>query len=59
MTERRVIRIELSEEEIRKYKVFCAIENMSMTKQTNILVKEFIKSSEDCVKIIKISNPEI
>lgn len=56
MSERRIIRIELTEEEFRKYKVLCAIANLSMTKQTNILIKNFIKDSENYVKVIKISN---
>lgn len=53
MAERRIIRIDLSEVDFRKYKVLCAIADVSMTKQTNVLIKHFIEESEKEVKIIR------
>jgi two-component SAPR family response regulator len=53
--EKRSIRIVLNEDTFRKYKVYCAIANISMTDQTNIIVQDFVKDMETHVKIIKIS----
>lgn len=50
----RTIRVRLSEELFRKYKVFCAINDMSMTQQTEHIVRVFIKEQGEQVKIIKI-----
>ena len=55
MTEKRVVRIVLNDETFRKYKVYCAISNISMTDQTNLIVQEFVKDMELQVKIIKIA----
>ena len=50
---KRVIRIVVSEETFRKYKVFCAIANISMTDQTNDILKKFIDDMSKIVKIVK------
>lgn len=55
MTQKRIIRIELNDDNFRKYKVFCAISDLSMTKQTNKLIEEFIKLSEKEVRITRIN----
>jgi hypothetical protein len=52
--EKRTIRIVLNEETFRKYKVYCAIENLSMTDQTNLIIKKFVDDTEKIIKIIKI-----
>ena len=49
----RIIRVRLTEELFRKYKVFCAINDLSMTQQTEHIVREFIKDQNELVKIIK------
>jgi hypothetical protein len=48
----RYIRIRLKEEQFRKYKVLCAIENVSMTDKTNEIVRGFIDSQSEKVKIV-------
>lgn len=52
--ENRIIRIRLTEKEFRKYKVFCAIGDLSMTDQTNRLVRDFLVKSESEIKIMKV-----
>ena len=52
----RTIRVRLKEEQFRKYKVFCAINDISMTDQTNKIVKEFIEKQNNLVKIISIES---
>ncbi len=54
MTEKHVVRIVLNEELFRKYKVFCAIANVSMTDQTTQIVQEFVKDTEMQIKIINL-----
>ncbi len=53
MTER-IIRVRLTEELFRKYKVFCAINDLSMTQQTERIVRKFIGEQNEDVKIINI-----
>ncbi len=50
----RTIRVRLSEDLFRKYKVFCAINDVSMTQKTEHLVGKFIKDQNEDVKIINI-----
>jgi len=50
----RFIRVRLSEELFRKYKAFCAIEDISMTQQTQKIVSDFIKQQNDKIKIVRI-----
>jgi hypothetical protein len=52
----RTIRVRLKEEQFRKYKVFCAINDISMTDQTNKIVREFIEKQNNLVKIISLDN---
>lgn len=47
------IRVRLNEELFRKYKAFCAIDNISMTQQTQKIVSDFIKDKNDKIKIIR------
>jgi hypothetical protein len=54
MNEERIIRIKLRDELFRKYKVYCAIENISMTEMTNIIVSEYINKQQENVKIFKV-----
>jgi len=49
-----VVRARLKTETFRKYKVFCAMANLSVTEQTARLIAKFIEESEKNVKIIKI-----
>lgn len=53
--ENRTIRIRLKEETFRKYKVYCAIANLSITEQTNQIIKKFVEDTEAQIKIINIS----
>lgn len=48
------IRIRLPHDLFRKYKVFCAINNLSMTQQTEHLVREFIKQQSEKIKIVNL-----
>ncbi len=50
------IRIRLNEELFRKYKVYCAMNDLSMTQQTEHIVREFIKAQNDKIKIINVGN---
>lgn len=50
--EARIIRIRLTEELFRKYKVLCAINDLSMTQQTENIVRNFIKEQGEVIKII-------
>lgn len=50
---KRTIRVVLNEETFRKYKVYCAIGDLSMTDQTTELVQKFVKECENNIKIIK------
>ncbi len=52
----RTIRLRLKEEQFRKYKVFCAIHDISMTDQTNKIVREFIEKENEKIKIINTQN---
>lgn len=49
----RYIRIRLKEEQFRKYKVLCAIEDVSMTDKTNEIVRKFIEDSSQVVKVVR------
>lgn len=53
---KRTVRIVLCEETFRKYKVYCAIANLSMTDQTTLLIKKFVDEAESMIKIIKIDD---
>lgn len=50
----RMIRVRLPEELMKKYKVFCAINEMSMVQMTEHILREYIKSQNEIVKIVKI-----
>ena len=54
--ETRVIRIRLRPEVFRKYKVFCAISDISLTDQTNKIIGEFVEKTEKEIKIIKVND---
>ena len=49
----RYIRIRLKEEQFRKYKVLCAIENVSMTQKTNEILRKHIEEQSKIVKVVK------
>jgi hypothetical protein len=48
------IRVRLNDELFRKYKVYCALNDRSMTQQTEHIVREFIKVQNEKVKIINV-----
>lgn len=50
------IRVRLNDELFRKYKVYCAMNDLSMTQQTEHIVREFIKCQNEKVKIINLVN---
>lgn len=50
---KRSVRIVLNEEAFRKYKVYCAMEDISMTDKTSKLIDEYIKQSGEHIKIIR------
>ena len=52
--ENRIIRIRLKDDVFRKYKVYCAIADISMTDQTNNIIKAFVEQTEAEIKIIKV-----
>ena len=52
--EDRIIRVRLKDEQFRKYKVFCAINDISMTDQVNKLVRRFIEEQNESIKVVKI-----
>lgn len=54
--ELRVIRIKLPDNIFRKYKVYCAINNISVTEQTNKLVRKFVQETEKEIKVIKLDD---
>ena len=39
----RIVRVRLSEDSFRKFKVYCAMNDMTMTQQIDHIVREFIK----------------
>jgi hypothetical protein len=47
------IRVRLNDDLFRKYKAFCAIDDISMTQQTQKIVSEFIRLQNEKIKIIK------
>lgn len=49
-----IIRVRLPEELFRKYKAFCAIDNISMTQQTQKIVSEHINKQNEKIKIVKM-----
>ena len=55
--DKRTIRIVLNEETFLKYKVYCAIADISMTDQTNEIIKKFVDEMAKSVKIIKVDKP--
>jgi hypothetical protein len=54
----KTVRLRLSDDLYRKYKVFCAINNLSMTQQTEHIVREYIKEQSEHIKIININKKE-
>lgn len=52
--EDRIIRVRLKDEVFRKYKVFCAINDITMMDQTYKLVKRYIEEQNEKIKIINI-----
>lgn len=52
--EDRIIRVRLKDEVFRKYKVFCAINDISMTDQVNKLVRKFIEEQNENIKVINV-----
>ena len=55
----RYIRIRLKEEQFRKYKVLCAIEDISMTDKTNEIVRKYIDESAQVVKVVRTDQPTL
>lgn len=51
-----IVRVRLPEDLMRKYKVFCAMNDMTITAQTEHIIREFIKESSKSIKIIKTIN---
>jgi len=49
-----VVRIRLPNELFRKYKVYCAINNLSMTQQTERIVREFVTKQNEKIKIVNL-----
>lgn len=56
VVENRTIRIRLKDDVFRKYKVYCAIANLTLTDQTNKIINKFVEETEQQIKIIKISD---
>lgn len=48
------IRIRLKEEQFRRYKVLCAIENISMTDKTNEIVRKYLDEQAKKVKVVLV-----
>jgi len=49
----RTVRVILREDTFRKFKVYCAINDLSMTQQVNNIVKKFVDEQQEMIKIIK------
>lgn len=54
----RMMRLRLKDEVFRKYKVYCAINNLSLTQQTSLLITKFVEEQQQEVKIIKIDKTQ-
>lgn len=54
----RIIRVKIREELFRKFKVYCAIRDISMTDMTNKIVKDFVDIEQRSVKIINTEKSE-
>lgn len=54
MTQDALIRIRLKIEQFQRYKVYCAINNITMTDQTNALIRKFLEEQNEKIKIINI-----
>jgi hypothetical protein len=52
------VRLRLPNDLFRKYKVFCAINNLTMTQQTQHLVREFIEVQNKEIKIVNLNKTE-
>ncbi len=52
---KKFIQIRLNVELFKKFKVYCAINGLSMTDQTNIIVRNFIEEQNKVIKIINTS----
>ena len=48
------VRVILPDELMKKFKAYCAINDVSMTQQVSCLVRDFIKQQNEKIKIIKI-----
>ena len=48
------IRIRLKEDQFRRYKVLCAIENKSMTDKTNEIIRGYLDEQAQKVKVILV-----
>lgn len=48
------IRLQLPEELMKKYKVFCAIADKSMTEMTAHILRQYIKEQNENIKIINV-----
>lgn len=51
---KRSIRVVLTEDSFLKFKVYCAIENITMTDMTNKIVNKFIKETEEQIRVVKL-----
>lgn len=57
--EDRIIRVRLKDEVFRKYKVFCAINDITMTDQVNKLVRKFIEEQNESIKVVKVTKTNL
>jgi hypothetical protein len=49
-----IIRLRLTDQLFRKYKVMCAIENKSMTQITESIITDYVKKHSENIKIINL-----
>jgi len=52
----RIIRVRLREEIFRKFKVYCAINDLSLTNQVTQIINTFVDKQQENIKIINIAN---
>lgn len=50
----KMIRIRLPIEFFMKYKVFCAMDDKSMTEMTEHILREYVKKQNEIVKIVNL-----
>lgn len=54
MIELKEVKLRMRMKEYRKYKVYCAMNDLSINRMTNELIKKFMDEQSEKVRIVKI-----